>query len=60
MLNSDYQCLRHYGGIKKKWLNKVLHHSDDEDFDNDSLQIMKTSSYYDTNNFKSLINKINK
>ena len=35
---------------------KVLHHSDDENFDNDSLPIMKTSSYYDTNNFKSLIN----
>ena len=55
MLDSDYQCLRHYGGIHKNGLNKVLHHSDDENFDNDSLPIMKTSSYYDTNHFKSLI-----
>ena len=56
MLDSDYQGLRHYGGIHKNCLTKVLHHSDDEYFDNDSLPIMKTSSYYDTNNFKSLIN----
>ena len=53
MLDSNYQCLLHYGVIHK---NKVLHHSDDANFDNDSLSIMKTSSYYDTNNFRSLIN----
>ena len=56
MLDYDYQCLRHHGGIHKNCLNKVLHNSDDENFDNDSLPIMNTSSYYDTNNFKSLIN----
>ena len=56
MLDSDYQYLQHYGGIHTNCLNKVLHHSDDENFDNDSLQIMKTSSYYDTDNFKSLLN----
>ena len=36
--------------------HKVLHHSDDENFDNYILPIMKISSYYNTNNFKSLIN----
>ena len=49
-------ALRHYGGIQNNCLNKVSHHSDGENFDNDNLPIMKTLSYYDTNYFKSLIN----
>ena len=38
----------------------ILHSTNDETNESDSLPIMKTSSYYDTNNFKSLVNtKIN-
>ena len=45
MLDSDYQCLRHYGGIHKNCRNKGLDHSGDENFDNDSLPIMKTLNH---------------
>ena len=44
----------------KNGLNNILHSTNDETNESDSLPIMKTSSYYDTDHFKSLINtKIN-
>ena len=56
MLHSNDQYVLHYGSIQTNYLNNILHHNDDENIDNDGLPIMKTSSYYDNDNFKSLIN----
>ena len=52
--------LQYYGGVHKNCLNYILHSTNDETNESDSLPIMKTSSYYDTDHFKSLVNtKIN-
>ena len=37
-------------------LNNILHSTNYETNESDSLSIMKTSSYYDTDHFKSVVN----
>ena len=60
MTDSDDLILQYYGGVHKNCLNNILHSTNDETNESDSLPIMKTSSYYDTDHFKSLVNtKIN-
>ena len=60
MTDSDDLFLQYYGGVHKNCLNNILHSTNDETNESDSLPIMKTSSYYDTDYFKSLVNtKIN-
>ena len=60
MTNSYDLFLQYYGGVHNNCLNNILHSTNDETNESDSLPIMKTSSYYDTDDFKSLVNtKIN-
>ena len=60
MTDSDDLFLQYYGGVHKNCLNNILRSTNDETNESDSLPIMKTSSYYDTDHFKSLVNtKIN-
>ena len=56
MTDSDDLFLQYYGGVHKNCLNNILHSTNDETNESDSLPIMKTSSYYDNDNFKSLVN----
>ena len=61
MTDSDELFLQYYGGVHKNCLNNILRSTNDETTKSDSLPIMKTSSYYDTDHFKSLVNtKINR
>ena len=60
MTDSGDLYLQYYGGVHKNCLNNILHSTNDETNESNSLPITKTSSYYDTDHFKSLVNtKIN-
>ena len=51
---SDHSILSHLGGIENNSLISIL------DIDNNELQVIKHSPYYDLNKFKTLVNEKNK
>ena len=60
MTDSYDLFLQYYGSVHNNCLNNILHSTNYETNESDSFPIMKTSSYYDTDDFKSLVNtKIN-
>ena len=57
MRDSYYLFLQYFGGVHKNCLNNIVHSTNDETNESDSLPI---SSYYDTDHFESFVTaKIN-
>ena len=60
MTDSDDLFLEYRGGVHKNCLSNILHSTNYETNESDSFSIIKTSSYYDTDKYMSLVNtKIN-